>query len=77
MPKVEIRNDGTTVQYELLGRALVNGDTIELRLGGNRGWESVTVEGLPTTLRVRTVAYDGMSVVTSLPRDAEIRWPAG
>ena len=61
--------------YLIGSRELANGDEIELRLGGNRGWTLVTVTGLPEVLRVVFEADDGARIVTSLPPDTAARWP--
>lgn len=74
MAKIETRTEQGQVGYYLAGRKLQNGDELELRLRGNRGWETVTVEGLPGPLRVRTEAYDGKSIVATLEPDADLRW---
>jgi hypothetical protein len=71
----------TTVQrnseghYVVDGRSLSNGDELEVRLGGNQGWKSVTVAGLPATLRVVFEADDGTRIVTSLSSETPVRWP--
>jgi hypothetical protein len=62
-------------RYVLEGRALSNGDELEVMLGGNAGWKTVTVDGLPDHLRVVFAADDGRRIVTSLPLDTPLRWP--
>jgi hypothetical protein len=47
-----------------------------VRLGGLGGWATVTIVGLPDTLKVRYQAADGKEVVTSLPiHNTDLRWP--
>lgn len=75
MGQVKTRREGSTTQYLLDGRPLGNGAELELRLRGNRGWQPVTVTGLPGVLRVQWTADDGKPLLTTLPEDAELRWP--
>lgn len=75
MGQVQTRRDGGSPQYTLDGRPLANGAELELRLRGNRGWETVTVVGLPEVLRVQWEADDGKPLQTTLPPEAELRWP--
>lgn len=75
MSNLEEDTGGDRTRYVLDGRELENGDEVLLRLRGNKGWEPVTIDGLPDTLRIRFQADNGKSLVTSLPFDAEIRWP--
>lgn len=79
MGQVQQRRDGEATQFLLDGRPLANGAELELRLGGShldgRGWASVTVSGLPQALRVRWIGDDGQALQTSLPPEAEVRWP--
>jgi hypothetical protein len=75
MPMIEARKQGTTRRWILEDRVLSNGDEVELRLGGNRGWTPVRIEGLPEMLRVRWHADDGQELHASLPEGAELRWP--
>ena len=74
MPHFERKTIADRTNYVLDGRALVNGDELELRLRGNRDWIEVQVEGLPDRLRVTWKADDGRTLRTSVPDDAEIRW---
>ena len=62
-------------RFMLAGRPLANGDEVELRLHGNDGWTPVRIEGLPARLRIRWQADDGHEVHTTLPLDADLRWP--
>lgn len=75
MGNVEKRKVGGSVRWYLADRSLANGDEVELRLGGNLGWTPVQIEGLPERLAVRWTADDGRELNTSLPPDAELRWP--
>ena len=75
MPTVEIRRGRAFTTYWLNGRELHSGDEVLLRLRGNKGWDSVTIDGLPDILRVRTDAEDGHPLVTTLPPEAELQWP--
>ena len=75
MPKVEVRSFSDNTTYWLAGRRLTEGDEVLLRLRGNKGWESVTIVGLPDRLQVRTLAEDGHPLVTSLDLHTELRWP--
>lgn len=75
MGNVEKRDvDGGTRWY-LSDRPLANGDEVELRLYGRRGWLLVRIDGLPQRLAVRWTADDGAEVHTSLPPECELRWP--
>jgi hypothetical protein len=79
MGQVQTRRDGDSTQYLLDGRPLSNGVELELRLGGSHphgsGWASVTVAGLPQALRVRWTGDDGQALQTTLPPEAQVRWP--
>jgi hypothetical protein len=75
MGQLETRRAGGTVQYLLDERPLDNGADLELRLRGNKGWQPVTVAGLPGVLQVRWLADDGTPLQTTLPDDADVRWP--
>lgn len=79
MGKVQARRDGEHIQYFLDDRPLTNGAELELRLGGHHpdggGWEAVTVTGLPVALRITWTAADGHPLHTTLPNEAELRWP--
>jgi hypothetical protein len=61
--------------WVLDGRALSEGDEIEVLLGGNAGWQTVTVEQLANGPRVAFEADDGARIVTTLPADTTVRWP--
>ena len=74
MAQVQTRRDGGSTQYTLDGRPLSNGAELELRLRGNRGWQAVTVTGLPEVLRVQWEADDGKPLKTTLPPEAQLRW---
>jgi hypothetical protein len=74
MGQVQQRRDGESTQFLLDGRPLTNGAELELRLGANQGWESVTVTGLPQALRVRWTGEDGQTLQTTLPPEAQVRW---
>lgn len=75
MGQVKTRREGSITQFLLDGRPLGNGAELELRLRGNQGWQPVTVAGLPELLRVQWTADDGKPLQTSLPDDADVRWP--
>lgn len=79
MGRVQVRRDGDHPQYFLDDRSLANGAELELRLGGYHpdkgGWQPVTVTGLPQALRVTWTADDGHPLQTTLPPEAELRWP--
>jgi len=75
MGQVKTRREGGTTQYLLDGRPLSNGAELELRLRGNKGWEPVTVTGLPRVLEVQWTADDGKPLRATLPDEAEVRWP--
>lgn len=75
MSQVTTRHEGGSTQFLLDGRPLSNGAELELRLHGNQGWQAVTVSGLPALLRVQWTGDDGKALQTSLPADAQIRWP--
>lgn len=75
MPRVQVSHEQGRPSYELDGRKVDNGATLMLRLRGNAGWTPVEVTGLPRILQIRTTAEDGMSLVTTLPYEAEVRWP--
>lgn len=75
MGQVTTRQDGGSTQYLLDGRPLTNGAELELRLRGNRGWQTVIVADLPGVLRVQWEADDGKSLATTLPPEAQLRWP--
>ena len=63
------------LQYTLEGRPLANDDEVEFRLGGNRGWLTVTVTGLPDALRVTWTSEDDTRLQTTVPPEAQLRWP--
>ena len=75
MPLARAERNGDTNQYSLAGRPLSNDDEVELRLGGNRGWVTVTVTGLPDALRASWTADDGQTLTTTVPPEAQLRWP--
>jgi hypothetical protein len=75
MGQVTTRREGGSTRFLLDGRALSNGAELEVRLGGNQGWQAVTVSGLPALLRVQWTGDDGKALQTSLPPEAEARWP--
>ncbi|MCA9656108.1 MAG: hypothetical protein KC501_39755 [Myxococcales bacterium] len=75
MSKAEPRREGKRTTYFVDDRPLANGDALELRLGGNKGWASVTITGLPDVLRLQVEANDGTRLVTTVPPEAELRWP--
>lgn len=79
MGQVQARREGDSTQYLLEGRTLSNGAELELRLGGNHydgsGWAQVTVTGLPQALRVQWIGDDGHTLQTTLPPEAQVRWP--
>jgi hypothetical protein len=75
MGNVDKRTADGTVRYFLSDRPLSNGDEVELLLRGNKGWTAVAVDGLPGGLKVRWTNDEGASLHTSLPDDAELRWP--
>ncbi len=75
MGTVEKREVGGSVRYFLSDRPLANGDEVELRLRGNKGWTPVEITGLPGILSVRWQGDGGAKLHTSLPDDAELRWP--
>jgi hypothetical protein len=75
MGNVEKRKVESGTRWYLADRPLANGDEVELRLYGRAGWALVRVEGLPERLDVRWAADDGRELHTSLPPDAELRWP--
>lgn len=74
MANFERKTIAGRTNYVLDGRALANGDELELRLRGNRDWIEVAVEGLPDRLAVTWTADDGHTLHATLPDDAEIRW---
>lgn len=75
MSQVQTRRDGGSTQYTLDGRPLANGAELELRLRGNLGWQTVVVADLPEVLRVQWEADDGKPLKTTLPPEAQLRWP--
>lgn len=75
MAKLERKQISGRTHRTLDGKVLANGDRLEMLLRGNAGWTAVVVDGLPDVLRVRLLAGDGHAIVTSLPDDAELRWP--
>lgn len=75
MTNVQTKTIGDRTSYTLSGKALANGDALELRLRGNRGWASVQVHGLPQLLRVRWEADDGKTLNATLSDEIELRWP--
>jgi hypothetical protein len=75
MGQVQTRRDGGSTQYFLDDRPLSNGAELELRLGGNQGWQAVTVIGLPEVLRVQWPADDGKPLRATVPHEAQLRWP--
>jgi hypothetical protein len=75
MPQVEATKSRDTTRYTLDGRPLTNDAEVELRLGGNRGWLSVTVTGLPDALRVTWTGDHDQVLQTTVPPEAQLRWP--
>lgn len=75
MSKAVPRREGDRITYFLQDRPLANGDELELQLGGNAGWTAVTITGLPAALRLQTTANDGTALTTTVPPEAELRWP--
>ncbi|MBL4685072.1 MAG: hypothetical protein JKY37_10825 [Nannocystaceae bacterium] len=75
MTSLERRTSGDQTEYVLEGRVLANGDAVELRLRGNRGWADMVIEGLPDRLKVRWTGDDGQRLHASLTDDSELRWP--
>lgn len=75
MGNVERRQVAGSLRYFLSDRPLANGDEVELRLRGNQGWTPVQVTGLPDLLKVQWQNGTGARLHTSLPDDAELRWP--
>jgi len=72
MPMVERSG---AAEYILEGKPLANDDEIELRLGGNRGWMSATISGLPAALRLSWTNDHGQRLQTTVPPEAQLRWP--
>lgn len=72
---MKAKRSGDVTQYTLDGKILSNDDEVELQLGGNRGWTMVTVTGLPQALRVTFTGHDGQALQTTLPYEAQLRWP--
>lgn len=67
-PGIEItRRDDGTVEAVLDGRPLANGDAVELRLRGRRGWIPARIEGLPRDVLVVFEADDGTTIRTTYP----------
>ncbi|MCA9705555.1 MAG: hypothetical protein KDK70_06900 [Myxococcales bacterium] len=75
MPQVQVSRSGNVTQYTLDERPLSNGVEVELRLGGNRGWIPVTITGLPKALRVTWTGDHEQTLHTTVPPEAELRWP--
>ena len=75
MGRIVTHHEDNAVRYFLGKRELTNGAEVLIRLRGNRGWESVVLEGLPEVLRIRFQASDGHPLVTTLPYNADLRWP--
>ena len=75
MPQVQASKSGDATRYTLDGRALSNDDEVELRLRGNRVWVAVTITGLPGALRVKWTGDDDQALQTTVPLEAELRWP--
>ena len=75
MPQVEAKRSGDATRYILDGTELSNDDEVELRLGGNRGWLAVKVTGLPAALRVTWTGDDEQVLHTTVPPEAQLRWP--
>ncbi|MEM6993772.1 MAG: hypothetical protein AAF721_24875 [Myxococcota bacterium] len=75
MTTLEQKTIGDRTHYVLDGRTLANGDALELRMRGNRGWTDVHVDGLPSLLRVRWVADNGQELHASVDASVELRWP--
>ena len=75
MGNVERREVAGSIRYLLSERPLANGDEVELRLRGLKGWTPVQITGLPDVLKVQWQNDLGATLHTSLPDDAELRWP--
>ena len=75
MATLEQKQIAGRTNYVLDGKALANGDEVELRLRGNQGWQAVTIAGLPERLRIKWPADDGRVLTASLTLDADLRWP--
>lgn len=75
MGRIVTEHQENAVRHFLGKRELINGAEILVRLRGNAGWEHVVVEGLPQSIRIRFMAADGHPIVTTLPYNADLRWP--
>lgn len=75
MATLEEKRIADRTHYVLDGKALANGDEVELRLRGNQGWQSVTIQGLPDRLSVTWPSDTGATLTATLTLDIELRWP--
>ena len=66
MANLERKRGGASAEYEVDGRTLSNGDSLELRMRGNRKWLAVEIKGLPKRLEVHWTADDGQALQATL-----------
>ena len=75
MTTLQTKQIGDRTTHTLEGKTLSNGDTVELRMRGNRGWATAKIHGLPELVRVRWEGDDGQTLNATLCGDTELRWP--
>lgn len=75
MANLERKRIGDRTNYVLDGKAIANGDELEMRMRGNRGWKSVEVAGLPELLKLKFEGDDGQTLQTTIDESADLRWP--
>ena len=75
MANLERKRIGDRTNYVLDGKAIANGDELEMRMRGNRGWKTVEVAGLPKRLEIKFEGQDGATLQATLDEMADLRWP--
>jgi|GEM_PF-2955687 len=73
---LELGQDGGGRRYYLAGRAVHNGDRVEVAMEGG-GWLEVRLEGMPQEILAYGFARldGGVEVIAKLPAVAGCRWP--
>ena len=75
MANLERKRIGDRTNYVLDGKAIANGDELEMRMRGNKGWKSVEIAGLPKLLKVKFQVADGTVLHATIDETADLRWP--
>jgi hypothetical protein len=76
--RLELRGEGRGRRYYLDGRAVHNGDQVEIQLEDGQ-WRQVRLEGLPAEILgygLLPALAGGYELVAKVPLKALFRWPA-